>query len=285
MHIDRRRPRIGLGFLRALFGALFALLTMAPLAFAQSQPGEIAFTMPNLPRIDGCNAPGGLVKILQSDEPGSAPFWCGTPPSCLTASTFDGNTYPCTILQYARRNPKYSPTGAPGANGITNSDLICSGGQNAGGNPNSGVCPPVASPPPPPPKTLVSQSCVGYDLYDNYSDGSQQLVQQWSPACGAPVPSSLNGQNLRTTWKYFQPSTPYFLPSNWKGLNTGNIQLSGCSVPNTATSISEVLHPGVSVSDLSYYSVSWVCGATPAHAQLNVCGGTTNGTGTSQACF
>lgn len=278
-------PRIVLGILRTLLGTLLAVLALAPVAFAQTQPGEIAFTMPTLPRIDGCNAPGGLVRIQQSDEPGSSPFWCGTPPSCLTVNSFDGTTYPCTITQYARRNPKYSPTGAPGANGITNSDLICSGGQNNGANPNAGVCPPVTAPPPPPPITPVSQTCNGYDLYNVMSDGSQQLVQQWSSSCGSPVPSSLNGKNLSSTWKYFQPSKPYFLPGNWRGLNTGNIQLNGCSVPNTATSINQVLHPGVSVSDLSYYSVTWICGATPARAQLNVCGGTTNGTGTSQACL
>lgn len=89
--------------------------------------------------IEGCLAPGGLVKITSTDEPGvSAPYWCGKPPFCLTdAATPLGEQ--CTILPYSRRNPRYDPNGAPGANGVRNpQDLRC---VNTGLMPIAGRCP------------------------------------------------------------------------------------------------------------------------------------------------
>ncbi|MCB1031876.1 MAG: hypothetical protein KDA95_11095, partial [Acidimicrobiales bacterium] len=69
--------------------------------------------------------PGGLQRIISSDEPGSGAFWCGTPPYCLTQAAVPGNWH-CTIVQYSRRDPRGDPNGRPGANPVRNpDDLRC----------------------------------------------------------------------------------------------------------------------------------------------------------------
>lgn len=88
--------------------------------------------------IEGCNVAGGLQPITSSDEGDSAMFWCGTPPYCLTQPAIAAGEQ-CTILQYARRNPRYDPNGTPGANGVRDpDDLRCS---NTGLPPINGRCP------------------------------------------------------------------------------------------------------------------------------------------------
>lgn len=98
--------------------------------------------------IEGCMAPGGLQRIISSDEPGSGAFWCGTPPYCLTQAAVPGNWH-CTIVQYSRRDPRGDPNGRPGANPVRNpEDLRC---VNTGNPPVNGQCPLPPPPPPPPP--------------------------------------------------------------------------------------------------------------------------------------
>lgn len=98
--------------------------------------------------IEGCMTPGGLQRIISSDEPGSGAFWCGTPPYCLTQAAVPGNWH-CTIVQYSRRDPRGDPNGRPGANPVRNpDDLRC---VNTGNPPVNGRCPLPPPPPPPPP--------------------------------------------------------------------------------------------------------------------------------------
>lgn len=44
--------------------------------------------------IEGCMASGGLQRITATDEPGSAAFWCGAPPYCLTQPAKDRGNCP-----------------------------------------------------------------------------------------------------------------------------------------------------------------------------------------------
>lgn len=85
--------------------------------------------------IEGCNAPGGLTRTTDTDEPGSAAFWCGQPPECLAEGTPVAKR--CKYVRYCRREPRGDPNGAPGANGCRNpEDLRCP----SGGMPNNGRC-------------------------------------------------------------------------------------------------------------------------------------------------
>lgn len=107
--------------------------------------------------IEGCNAPGGLVRITDSDEPGSAQFWCGTPPECLAVGTAYNES--CKFVPYCRRDPRGNPAGAPGANGCRDpEDLIC---VSTGLHPVGGKCPPPVVPPPPPPPCVLNPSAPG----------------------------------------------------------------------------------------------------------------------------
>lgn len=65
--------------------------------------------------IEGCNVPGGLVRITDRDEPGSAAYWCGTPPHCLAEGTDPVDS--CRYVPFCRREPRGNPNGIPGANG------------------------------------------------------------------------------------------------------------------------------------------------------------------------
>ena len=120
--------------------------------------------------IEGCNAPGGLQRITDRDEPNSAPFWCGTPPHCLREGTQYVDS--CRYVPYCRREPRHDPNGAPGANGCRDpQDLVC---VSSGAPPEGGLClqtcwdgsrilfsqecPP---PPPPPCDPLVDICDVG----------------------------------------------------------------------------------------------------------------------------
>ena len=120
--------------------------------------------------IEGCNAPGGLQRITDRDEPNSAPFWCGTPPHCLREGTQYVDS--CRYVPYCRREPRHDPNGAPGANGCRDpQDLVC---VSSGLPPEGGLClqtcwdgsrilfsqqcPP---PPPPPCDPLVDICNVG----------------------------------------------------------------------------------------------------------------------------
>ena len=120
--------------------------------------------------IEGCNAPGGLQRITDRDEPNSAPFWCGTPPHCLREGTQYVDS--CRYVPYCRREPRHDPNGAPGANGCRDpQDLVC---VSSGLPPEGGLClqtcwdgsrilfsqecPP---PPPPPCDPLVDICDVG----------------------------------------------------------------------------------------------------------------------------
>lgn len=113
--------------------------------------------------IEGCNVPGGLQRISDRDEPSSVPFWCGTPPHCLNVGLAYADS--CVFIKHCRRDPRYDPNGAPGANGCRDpEDLICvgSGAHPEGGHclqtcwdgsriPFSQACPPSPTPSSPPP--------------------------------------------------------------------------------------------------------------------------------------
>lgn len=53
-----------------------------------------------LPRVEGCNIPGGLQPITSSDGPNDAMFWCGLPPYCLTMPV--GSPERCHIIPGSR---------------------------------------------------------------------------------------------------------------------------------------------------------------------------------------
>lgn len=147
-------PLAGLNPVMRAVQALFlaAAAGTSGASFAQTADKAIRFTMPALPRIDGCMASGGLQRITTSDEPGSAMYWCGVPPQCLTVvpGGFNGTSHHCTIASYSRREPRGSATGLPGVNAVRDpQDLTCQAGALAGMQPSSGICPP--SPPPPVP--------------------------------------------------------------------------------------------------------------------------------------
>lgn len=68
-----------------------------------------------LPRVEGCNVPGGLQPITSSDGPNDAMFWCGPPPYCLTMAV--GSPERCHIIPGSRNG---------GTNGVRNPlDLLC----------------------------------------------------------------------------------------------------------------------------------------------------------------
>lgn len=68
-----------------------------------------------LPRVEGCNVPGGLQPITSSDGPNDAMYWCGPPPYCLTMPV--GSPERCHIVPGSRNG---------GLNGVRNpQDLIC----------------------------------------------------------------------------------------------------------------------------------------------------------------
>lgn len=68
-----------------------------------------------LPRVEGCNAPGGLFPITSSDGPMDAPYWCGAPPYCLTMPV--GNAERCHIIPGVRQG---------GLRGVRDpQDLLC----------------------------------------------------------------------------------------------------------------------------------------------------------------
>lgn len=105
-------------------------------AQANSQPinDPAIHGMQALPRVEGCNAPGGLQPITSSAGPNEAQFWCGTPPVCLTLPV--GNPGRCHIIQGTRNG---------GSSGVRNpQDLQC---DTSGVNPteptkaNPGRCP------------------------------------------------------------------------------------------------------------------------------------------------
>jgi len=86
--------------------------------------------------IEGCNVPGGLQRISDWDEPSSVPFWCGTPPHCLNVGLAYADS--CVFIKHCRRDPRYDPNGAPGANGCRDpEDLVCVG---SGAHPEGGYC-------------------------------------------------------------------------------------------------------------------------------------------------
>lgn len=141
-----------------LLASLFAVAQIAAFAQpAQGTPGSGWTLDPSrqgmqdlraVRPIEGCMAPGGLQRIISSDEPGSGAFWCGPPPYCLTQAAVPGNWH-CTIVQYSRRDPRGDPNGRPGANPVRNpQDLRC---VNTGNMPVNGRCPLPPPPPPPPP--------------------------------------------------------------------------------------------------------------------------------------
>lgn len=116
--------------------------------------------------IEGCNIPGGLTTVVgNTDEPGkSAPMWCGTPPFCLSSASVGVNEI-CDMLAYSRREPRYSPAGAPGVNAVRHPfDLRC---RNTGDMPlalstgtaansaEDGRCPPPCSA-----QTFVDGACT-----------------------------------------------------------------------------------------------------------------------------
>lgn len=86
--------------------------------------------------IEGCNVPGGLVRITDRDEPGSAAYWCGPPPHCLAEGTHPVDS--CRYVPFCRREPRGNPNGIPGANGCRDpEDLIC---VSSGEHPEGGLC-------------------------------------------------------------------------------------------------------------------------------------------------
>lgn len=179
--------------LRRLHALMLAVAaaTAAPSAFAQSFASNLQFEMPVVPRIDGCMVPGGLQLIQSSDEPGSARYWCGLPPQCLTVpqGTFNGTTYHCSINPFSRREPRGDPAGLPGRNPVRDpQDLTCENGQLAGGNPAAGICPPV-----------VALGPTGYPLNsacDSYYQGvltdGQRCNWQLNPS-SYPPPYTVGG--------------------------------------------------------------------------------------------
>lgn len=173
---------------RMRLSALFAAtLLSAGGAAAQSSTG-LTIQMPVLPRIEGCNAPGGLVRIESSDEPGSAPYWCGLPPMCLTVASgaFNGTSYHCDINAYARREPRGNPAGLPGANGVRDpDDLTCQAGLYAGGRPVGGICPPAPTPPAPPPPSPSIGGSVWFNPASGYDGDAATLF--WTGSGAAAI--------------------------------------------------------------------------------------------------
>lgn len=173
---------------RMRLSALFAAtLLSAGGAAAQSSTG-LTIQMPVLPRIEGCNAPGGLVRIESSDEPGSAPYWCGVPPMCLTVASgaFNGTSFHCDINAYARREPRGNPAGLPGANGVRDpDDLTCQAGLYAGGRPVGGICPPAPTPPAPPPPSPSIGGSVWFNPASGYDGDAATLF--WTGSGAAAI--------------------------------------------------------------------------------------------------
>ena len=112
------------------FIALAALGSIQP-AMAESWSYDPAkqgmHDLSQLMPIDGCNAPGGLQRISDIDEPTSTAFWCGTPPECLSIDT--APELACRYVPYCHREPRGDPKGIPGASGCRDpEDLRCKSG-------------------------------------------------------------------------------------------------------------------------------------------------------------
>lgn len=84
-----------------ILSVLFIFLQMAAAAHAQPLNDPAIHGMRELPRVVGCDAPGGLHPITSSDGPNDAMFWCGVPPTCLTLPV--GNIGRCHIIPGSRR--------------------------------------------------------------------------------------------------------------------------------------------------------------------------------------
>lgn len=96
-----------------LFGVVLALLSLGAQAQRLNDPALDGMKV--LPRVEGCDAPGGLFPITSSDGPNDAPFWCGAPPYCLTKPV--GNVERCHIIPGVRQG---------GLRGVRNpTDLLC----------------------------------------------------------------------------------------------------------------------------------------------------------------
>ena len=135
-------------FFRSAFVVTFGLLAAAMSCAQHDLPGggwtydpakDGMKDLRALKPIEGCLAPGGLVKVTSTDEPAmSGPYWCGTPPHCLTEAALPGN-WNCTVVPFSRRNPRGDPNGTPGSNGVRDpQDLRC---VNTGLQPIAGRCP------------------------------------------------------------------------------------------------------------------------------------------------
>lgn len=163
--------------------------------------------------IEGCMAPGGLQRIISSDEPGSGAFWCGTPPYCLTQAAVPGNWH-CTIVQYSRRDPRGDPNGRPGANPVRNpEDLRC---VNTGNMPINGQCPlppppppdepgdPGDPPPPPPPDDdSLPKSCSGPVNFGPIHDGV--LCRAYPGDRGEGWEAEIQGTVVGPAWALAEP--------------------------------------------------------------------------------
>lgn len=167
--------------------------------------------------IEGCNLPGGLTKITSSDEPGvSAPFWCGTPPFCLTDSA-TGVSESCTIMPYARRNPRYSPTGTPGVNSIRNpEDLRCG---NTGLQPINSRCPIV------PTARITFNNSTNLNVNTGASITVRVTTTNAKPEWGGSATLNCTGANANRS------------PFNSKNvaLNVNNYSIGSGTVPSAGT--------------------------------------------------
>jgi len=96
-------------------GVVVGLMVFGGQVFAQALNDPAKDGMRVLPRVEGCNVPGGLRPITSSDGPYDAPFWCGPPPYCLTMPV--GSPERCHITPGVRQG---------GLRGVRDpQDLIC----------------------------------------------------------------------------------------------------------------------------------------------------------------
>lgn len=94
-------------------GIVASLLSLSSQAQRLNDPAIDGMRV--LPRVEGCNVPGGLRPITSSDGPDDAPYWCGPPPYCLTMPV--GNVERCHIIPGVRQG---------GLRGVRDpQDLLC----------------------------------------------------------------------------------------------------------------------------------------------------------------
>lgn len=148
-------------------------------AHAQALNDPAIHGMQVLPRVEGCNVPGGLQPITSSDGPNDAMFWCGAPPYCLTMTV--GSPERCHIIPGSRNG---------GERGVRNpQDLRCdvSGAQPTGPtHAMPGRCPVPATPAPTvqvmfnPPNPTVNTSVQVRTLTSNATSLTWTCSGRWT---------------------------------------------------------------------------------------------------------